>query len=51
MTPILSDYPIFGTEIRCPQCHQTIPALLLTDSYICPEHGAFEANPNTGELV
>ncbi|MEQ9000185.1 MAG: TIGR02652 family protein [Coleofasciculus sp. B1-GNL1-01] len=51
MTPILSDYPIFGTEIRCPQCHQPIPALLLTDSYVCPEHGAFEANPNTGELV
>jgi uncharacterized protein (TIGR02652 family) len=44
-------YPIFGPEILCPHCHQNIPALTLTDSYLCHRHGAFEANPETGELV
>lgn len=44
-------YPIFGPEIKCPHCHQTIPALTLTDSYLCNRHGAFEANPKNGELV
>lgn len=43
-------YPIFGPEIRCPHCRQTILALTLTDTYLCPRHGAFEANPKTGEL-
>lgn len=44
-------YPIFGPEIACPHCRQMIPALTLTDTYLCPRHGAFEANPETGELV
>lgn len=44
-------YPIFGSEIQCPHCRQTIPALTLTDTYLCPRHGAFEANPDTAELV
>lgn len=44
-------YPIFGAEISCPHCRQTIPALTLTDSYLCDRHGAFEANPDTEELV
>ncbi|MBF2097339.1 MAG: TIGR02652 family protein [Gloeomargaritaceae cyanobacterium C42_A2020_066] len=44
-------YPIFGPDIHCPHCRQTIPALTLTDTYLCPRHGAFEANPDTGELV
>lgn len=44
-------YPIFGPEIQCPHCRQTIPALTLTDTYLCPRHGAFEADPKTGELV
>ena len=43
-------YPIFGPEIQCPHCRQTIPALTLTDTYLCPRHGAFEADPNTGDL-
>ncbi|OWY64113.1 TIGR02652 family protein [cyanobacterium TDX16] len=51
MTHILSDYPIFGSEIQCPQCHRTIAALFLTDAYFCPLHGAFEANPIAGELI
>ncbi len=44
-------YPIFGPEIQCPHCRQTIPALTLTDTYLCSRHGAFEADPHTGELV
>ncbi len=44
-------YPIFGPEIQCPHCRQPIPALTLTDTYLCSRHGAFEANPKTGELV
>ena len=44
-------YPIFGSEIQCPHCRQPIPALTLTDTYLCNRHGAFEADPNTGELV
>ncbi len=44
-------YPIFGPEIRCPHCRQLIPALVLTDTYLCPRHGAFEAHPNTKELI
>ena len=43
-------YPMFGPEIQCPHCRQTIPALTLTDTYLCPRHGAFEVDPNTGEL-
>jgi uncharacterized protein (TIGR02652 family) len=44
-------YPIFGPEIQCPHCRQNIPALTLTDTYLCSRHGAFEAEPKTGELV
>ncbi len=44
-------YPIFGPEIQCPHCRQTIPALTLTDTYLCSRHGAFEADPKTGELI
>ena len=43
-------YPIFGSEITCPHCRQTIQALTLTDSYLCSRHGAFEANPETKVL-
>jgi uncharacterized protein (TIGR02652 family) len=51
MNPGLLQYPIFGPEISCPHCRQIIPALTLTDTYLCPRHGAFEANPETGELT
>ncbi|MBV5261699.1 TIGR02652 family protein [Synechococcus moorigangaii CMS01] len=44
-------YPIFGAEIPCPHCRQLIPALTLTDSYLCDRHGAFEADPDTEILV
>lgn len=46
-----SQYPIFGPEIQCPHCRQVIPALTLTDSYLCSRHGAFEANPDSRTLV
>ena len=48
---LVSQYPIFGPEIQCPHCRQKIPALTLTDTYLCPRHGAFEADPETGDLV
>ncbi len=44
-------YPIFGSEIKCPHCRQIIPALILTDTYLCPRHGAFEVNLNCQDLV
>lgn len=51
MTTVNFQYPIFGPEIKCPHCRQTIEALTLTDTYLCPRHGAFEADPNTKVLV
>jgi uncharacterized protein (TIGR02652 family) len=50
ISPLLQ-YPMFGPEIHCPHCRQAIPALTLTDTYLCPRHGAFEADPKTGVLV
>lgn len=50
VNPLLH-YPIFGAEIPCPHCRQMIPALTLTDTYLCPRHGAFEADPKTEDLV
>lgn len=47
----MQQYPIFGSEIKCPHCRQVIPALLLTDTYLCPRHGAFEVQPNCKDLV
>jgi uncharacterized protein (TIGR02652 family) len=44
-------YPIFGPEIQCPHCRQVLPALTLTDTYLCQRHGAFEANSETEELI
>jgi uncharacterized protein (TIGR02652 family) len=50
MNPVFQ-YPIFGPETLCPHCQQVVPALTLTDTYLCPRHGAFEADPHTAELV
>jgi uncharacterized protein (TIGR02652 family) len=47
----VQQYPIFGSEIKCPHCRQIIPALILTDTYLCPRHGAFEVQPNCRDLV
>jgi uncharacterized protein (TIGR02652 family) len=51
MTQPSLHYPIFGAEIHCPHCRQIVPALTLTDTYLCPRHGAFEADPKTGDLI
>ncbi len=51
MFDTVSQYPIFGAEIHCPHCRQSIVALILTDTYLCPRHGAFEADPKTADLV
>jgi len=51
MVSAVSQYPIYGPEIRCPHCNQPIPALTLTDSYLCSRHGVFESDPETKELV
>ncbi|MFN5854899.1 MAG: TIGR02652 family protein [Pseudanabaenaceae cyanobacterium] len=48
---VSSEYPLFGKEINCPHCRQTIAALILTDSYLCPRHGIFEVDSATGNLV
>jgi uncharacterized protein (TIGR02652 family) len=48
---LASQYPIFGPEIQCPHCYGNIPALTLTDSYLCSRHGAFEADSKTRDLV
>jgi uncharacterized protein (TIGR02652 family) len=48
---VVFQYPIFGPETNCPHCHQVVPALTLTDTYLCPRHGAFEADPETAVLV
>jgi len=50
-TNLALQYPVFGPDIQCPHCRQEIPALTLTDSYLCPRHGAFEADPSTNDLV
>ena len=47
----MQQYPIFGSEIKCPHCRQVIPALILTDTYLCPRHGAFEVQLNGKDLV
>ena len=51
MTHASLQYPIFGPEIQCPHCRQDMPALTLTDAYLCQRHGAFEADPQSRELV
>lgn len=48
---LAQQYPVFGPEIICPHCRQTIAALTLTDTYLCSRHGAFEADPKIEELV
>ncbi len=42
---------MFGVNIHCPLCCRLSPALLLTDAYLCPRHGVFEAHRVTSSLV
>ncbi|MEO0406058.1 MAG: TIGR02652 family protein [Cyanobacteria bacterium P01_A01_bin.135] len=37
-------FPALGETIRCPCCQRAIPALVLTDAYLCPHHGLFEVD-------
>ena len=34
-------FPPLGETIHCPCCDRPIPALLLTNAYLCPRHGLF----------
>ena len=43
--------PSFGETIDCPRCHRSIPALILTDAYLCPHHGLFEVGPRENEVI
>ncbi|OIP78392.1 MAG: TIGR02652 family protein [Oscillatoriales cyanobacterium CG2_30_44_21] len=51
MVTLSQQYPIFGSEINCPHCLQAIPALILTDTYLCARHGAFEVHRNAQALI
>jgi uncharacterized protein (TIGR02652 family) len=51
VSTLAQQYPVFGSEIKCPHCRQIIPALILTDTYLCSRHGAFEVHPNGKDLV
>ena len=42
-------WPVLGETIRCPCCARTIPALVLTDAYLCPRHGLFEDRSEENE--
>ena len=43
--------PAFGETIRCPCCDRSIPALVLTNAYLCPRHGLFEVAPAEDGII
>ncbi|NEQ50861.1 MAG: TIGR02652 family protein [Leptolyngbya sp. SIO3F4] len=43
--------PPLGETICCPCCHRSIPALVLTDAYLCPRHGLFEVGSEKNEVI
>ena len=43
--------PAFGEAIRCPCCNHPIPALVLTNAYLCPRHGLFEVDPAENGII
>jgi uncharacterized protein (TIGR02652 family) len=43
--------PALGESIYCPCCHRSIPALTLTDAYLCPRHGLFEVCPAENGII
>ncbi|MEL6162040.1 MAG: TIGR02652 family protein [Cyanobacteria bacterium J06627_32] len=49
LLPVL--LPVLGETIRCPCCDQPIPALVLTNAYLCPRHGLFEVGSEENEVV
>ncbi|MEO1396277.1 MAG: TIGR02652 family protein [Cyanobacteria bacterium J06634_5] len=44
-------WPALGETIRCPCCDRPIPALILTNAYLCPHHGLFEVGSEENEVV
>lgn len=43
--------PALGETIRCPCCERPIPALVLTNAYLCPRHGLFEVGSKENEVI
>ena len=43
--------PPLGETIRCPCCNCLIPALVLTNAYLCPRHGLFEVGSKENEVI
>ena len=43
--------PPLGKTIRCPCCNRPIPALMLTNAYLCPRHGLFEVGSEENEVI
>ena len=43
--------PAFGATIRCPCCDRSIPALVLTNAYLCPHHGLFEVSVAENSII
>ncbi|MEM9008757.1 MAG: TIGR02652 family protein [Cyanobacteria bacterium P01_F01_bin.86] len=43
--------PALGATIRCPCCDRAIPALVLTNAYLCPYHGLFEVSATANEVM
>ncbi|NJL47928.1 MAG: TIGR02652 family protein [Leptolyngbyaceae cyanobacterium SM2_5_2] len=48
---IVSLFPALGETIRCPCCHRSIPALVLTNAYLCPRHGLFEVSAAEDSII
>ncbi|MEM9004932.1 MAG: TIGR02652 family protein [Cyanobacteria bacterium P01_F01_bin.86] len=48
-SPWPSLWPVLGETICCPCCDCPIPALVLTNAYLCPRHGLFEASSKENE--
>lgn len=43
--------PPLGETIRCPCCDRPIPALVLTNAYLCPRHGLFEVGSEENDVI
>ncbi|MEL6249677.1 MAG: TIGR02652 family protein [Cyanobacteria bacterium J06627_15] len=43
--------PPLGETIRCPCCDRAIPALVLTNAYLCPLHDLFEVGLTDNGII
>ncbi|MEM7647853.1 MAG: TIGR02652 family protein [Cyanobacteria bacterium P01_A01_bin.70] len=48
---LVSLFPALGEIIHCPCCRRSIPALVLTDAYLCPRHGLFEVDSAENGII